>query len=142
MDYKIMLIMVNMAVVGIITSFFLKRFNSILKVFAGALELACSALLSYLIFDIPVYANTILSILIVSIAILLYTMNPVNASSANACQESPIRRTPNPLQINAGLQQLNVMDLDSQIRPTASTVSEAYMWETMQITHIKVDNII
>lgn len=76
-DYRIILIMLNSAAVGIITSFFLKNFNSILKVFAGALELICSAIISYLVFNIPVHANTIISIIIVSFSIALYTFYPV-----------------------------------------------------------------
>lgn len=119
MDYKILLIIVNMAIVGIITSFFLKKFNSILKVFAGALELICSAILSYLIFEIPVYANTILAIVIVSLAILLYSKNPVKGSKreSNATRGD---REPNPLQINSCPQPVDVLDFELQIRPSTS----------------------
>lgn len=74
---KVLAIMVNNAVVGIITSFFLKSLNSILKTFASALELVIIAVLSYLLFNIPIHLNTILAIAVVSYAIVLYSRNPV-----------------------------------------------------------------
>lgn len=75
--YKILLIMINNAAVGIITSFFLKTLNSILKTFASALELIFTAVLSFILFGIPVYVNTMLSIFTVLFAVYLYSQNPV-----------------------------------------------------------------
>lgn len=75
--YKVALIMINSAVVGIITSFFLKSLNSILKTIASALELMITAVMCWIIFGIPIYMNTILSITVVSGAIVLYSKNPV-----------------------------------------------------------------
>lgn len=75
--YKVVLIMINNAAVGIITSFFLKTLNSILKTFASALELILTAILSYLLFSIPIYLNTILSIFTVLCAVYIYSQNPV-----------------------------------------------------------------
>ncbi|XP_066590926.1 UDP-galactose transporter senju isoform X1 [Prorops nasuta] len=74
---KIILIMINNAAVGIITSFFLKNLNSILKTFASALELVFTAILCWIIFHIPIYSNTIISIAMVSYAVVLYSQNPV-----------------------------------------------------------------
>lgn len=76
--FKVLIIMVNNAAIGIVTSFFLKYLNSILKTFASALELLFTAVLCYLLFGIPVYLNTILAIGIVSAAIYLYSQSPVN----------------------------------------------------------------
>lgn len=76
-QYKVLLIMINNAAVGIITSFFLKTLNSILKTFASALELILTAVLSYMLFSIPIYLNTILSIFTVLFAVYLYSQNPV-----------------------------------------------------------------
>ncbi|XP_056634307.1 UDP-galactose transporter senju [Diorhabda sublineata] len=76
--YKVLLVMINNAAIGIITSFFLKTLNSILKTFASALELIFTALLSYLLFDIPIYVNTVLSIGTVLLATFLYSQNPVH----------------------------------------------------------------
>ncbi|XP_062551609.1 UDP-galactose transporter senju-like [Armigeres subalbatus] len=74
---EVLVIMINNAAIGIITSFFLKYMNSILKTFASALELMFTALLSYLLFSIPIYLNTALAIFVVSYAIYLYSLNPV-----------------------------------------------------------------
>lgn len=75
--FEVLVIMINNAAIGIITSFFLKYLNSILKTFASALELMFTALLSYLLFSIPIYLNTALAIFVVSYAIYLYSLNPV-----------------------------------------------------------------
>ncbi|XP_014486767.1 PREDICTED: CMP-sialic acid transporter 2 [Dinoponera quadriceps] len=73
----VVLIMLNNAFVGIITSFFLKNLNSILKTFASAMELMFTALLCWLLFNIPINTNTVISILMVSFAVVLYSRNPV-----------------------------------------------------------------
>lgn len=74
---KVLLIMLNNALVGIITSFFLKTLNSILKTFASALELVFTATLCWILFAIPIGLNTIISIAMVSCAVILYSKNPV-----------------------------------------------------------------
>ena len=81
--FKVIIIMVNNAAIGIITSFFLKYLNSILKTFASALELLFTAVLCYLLFHIPIYLNTILSIAVVSFSIYLYSLSPVVNTSVN-----------------------------------------------------------
>lgn len=81
--FKVLIIMVNNAAIGIVTSFFLKYLNSILKTFASALELLFTAVLCYLLFGIPVYLNTILAIAIVSAAIYLYSQSPVNNNNSS-----------------------------------------------------------
>lgn len=76
--YKVLVVMINNAAIGIITSFFLKTLNSILKTFASALELLLTALFSYLFFSIPIYLNTVLAIVTVLYAVYLYSQNPVS----------------------------------------------------------------
>lgn len=75
--FNVIIIIINNAAVGIVTSFFLKYMNSILKTFASALELVFTALLSYFLFGIPIYVNTALAISVVSLAIYLYSQTPV-----------------------------------------------------------------
>ncbi|XP_013111151.1 UDP-galactose transporter senju [Stomoxys calcitrans] len=75
--FKVIVIIINNAAIGIVTSFFLKYMNSILKTFASALELLFTAVLCYFLFAIPIYINTALSIAVVSFAIYLYTQSPV-----------------------------------------------------------------
>ena len=77
MQPKVILIMLNNTAIGIITSFFLKNLNSILKTFASALELIFTAVLCWLIFSISIHLNTVLSITMVSYAVILYSQNPV-----------------------------------------------------------------
>ncbi|KAK0098609.1 hypothetical protein PV326_006170 [Microctonus aethiopoides] len=74
---KVIAIIINNAAIGIITSFFLKNLNSILKTFASALELVFTAILCWLLFNIPIYMNTVLAIAMVSYAVILYSQNPV-----------------------------------------------------------------
>lgn len=74
---KVILVMFNNASIGIVTSFFLKNLNSIVKSFASALELVFTAILCWLLFNIPIHLNTVLAIAIVSYAIVLYSQNPI-----------------------------------------------------------------
>ncbi|XP_047992480.1 UDP-galactose transporter senju isoform X2 [Leguminivora glycinivorella] len=74
----VILIIVNSAVVGIVTSFFLKNLNSILKTYASALELIITAVVCYLLFNILITWGTVISICLVSIAVGMYMKNPVN----------------------------------------------------------------
>ena len=75
--FKVLVVMVNNAAIGIITSFFLKTLNSILKTYASALELILTAVLSYVFFAIPIHYNTAVSIVTVLFAVYLYSQNPV-----------------------------------------------------------------
>lgn len=75
--FNVIIIMANNAAIGIVTSFFLRYLNSILKTFASALELLFTAVLCFILFDIPIYFNTVLSIGVVSFAIYLYSLSPV-----------------------------------------------------------------
>lgn len=74
----VLAIVANNAAIGIVTSFFLQQLNSILKTFASALELLFTALLCWAIFGIPVHANTVLAIGIVSVAVWTYSQQPVH----------------------------------------------------------------
>lgn len=74
----VILITVNSAVVGIVTSFFLKNLNSILKTYASALELVITAVVCYILFHIRITWYTVVSICLVSIAVGMYFKNPVN----------------------------------------------------------------
>lgn len=80
---KVLIIIANNAAIGIITSFFLKNLNSILKTFASALELVFTAILCWFIFDIPIYLNTVFAITMVSYAVILYAQNPVQNLKPN-----------------------------------------------------------
>ncbi|XP_012222284.1 UDP-galactose transporter senju isoform X1 [Linepithema humile] len=85
---KVILIMLNNALVGIITSFFLKTLNSILKTFASAMELIFTATLCWILFNIPININTVISIAMVSFAVILYSRNPVQNTQPKETAES------------------------------------------------------
>jgi len=70
-------LIINNSIGGIVTSMFLKHLNSIAKVFANSFEMAFTAVLSWIFFDIPINAPTFLAIVIVSVAMYIYTANPV-----------------------------------------------------------------
>lgn len=72
-----MIIVINNAAIGIVTSLFLRSLNSILKTFASALELMFTAVLCWIIFDIPIDLYTVIAIAVVSGATFLYARNPV-----------------------------------------------------------------
>lgn len=74
---NVILIIFNNAAIGIVTSFFLRYLNSVLKTFASALELLFTAILCYVLFNIPIHLNTVLSIGVVSFSIYLYSLSPV-----------------------------------------------------------------
>ena len=76
----IAIVLIN-ASIGIMTSLFIKTFNSVLKTFVSAIELMLTAILSFLVFGIPIYWNTVVAIFIVSTAILIYAMNPIQADN-------------------------------------------------------------
>ena len=82
-------IIVCNASIGIMTSLFIKTFNSVLKTFVSALELVLTAILSFLIFGIPIYWNTSVSVLVVSGAIMMYVTNPIisNAVKEEKCDK-------------------------------------------------------
>lgn len=74
---KVIAVMVNGAICGIVTSVFLKNLNSILKTFASALDLSFTAILCWMIFQIPIDIYTVAAIAIVSFATYLYSRQPV-----------------------------------------------------------------
>lgn len=89
---KVICIIFNNAAIGIVTALFLKSLNSILKTFASALELMFTAILSWIIFGISINMFTVIAIVIVSYATLLYAQNPVD--------NTPIPETEKKLQSN------------------------------------------
>lgn len=77
-------IALNNGVAGITTSFFLKMFNSILKTFAGAIELLLTAVVARILFGIHIDTFMVISIMLVSTAMYLYSTNPVVNKAAMA----------------------------------------------------------
>ncbi|KAH9426880.1 hypothetical protein DERP_002981 [Dermatophagoides pteronyssinus] len=80
----VFIIMLNGAIAGIVTSFFLKHLNSILKTFAATLEILLSAILCSFLFATIIDLYTIISIWLVFVAIYIYAMKPVQNPSINS----------------------------------------------------------
>lgn len=74
---KVVSIIINNAAIGIVTALFLKKLNSIVKTFASALEIMFTAVLCWIIFDIPVDLFTVVAILVVSVSLAIYALNPI-----------------------------------------------------------------
>jgi len=77
MQGLVLLIIVNNAILGIITSLFLKNLNSVIKSFAAALELVLTAILSVPILGIPIHFWTVTALVVICSAVVLYSNNPV-----------------------------------------------------------------
>ena len=81
LHFKVIIIILNNATVGIVTSLFLKTLNSIMKSFAGAIELMFTGVLSWILFSIPLDLNTVIAIFLVSLSTWIYSRNPVHNPS-------------------------------------------------------------
>lgn len=76
----ICVLILNNALSGLVASFFLKSLNSIIKTFAAALELFAITFLAWLLFGDYIDILTILSLVVVTVALTLYSMNPVSGA--------------------------------------------------------------
>lgn len=77
----VLVVIMNNALIGIISSLFLHSLNSILKTFASAIEISLTAILSWALFGIEIKPNTILAIFIVFCSLYIYSKNPVASKS-------------------------------------------------------------
>jgi len=82
----VLILIVNNAVLGIVTSLFLKQLNSVLKAFASALEMVFTALLSWPLLGVPLTLHTVAALLAICTAVVIYAQNPV-ASTTSATRE-------------------------------------------------------
>ena len=76
----VIILILNNALSGLVASFFLKTLNSILKTFAAALELFAVTFLAWILFDNKVDTHTLLALIIVSFAMIVYSRNPVSVA--------------------------------------------------------------
>ncbi|XP_033112223.1 UDP-galactose transporter senju-like [Anneissia japonica] len=75
--FPVLFIIVNWVGLGLVTSLFLKKLNSILKTFASAVDLLLIAILSNYFFAVPLTVFTIISVVIVMLAIWIYSKDPI-----------------------------------------------------------------
>ena len=78
----VILIILNNSLVGIVTSLFLKHLNSVLKSLASAIEIVLTAILSCIVLGIPIYWNTVIAVVLLTLAIVIYVKNPVQSTTS------------------------------------------------------------
>lgn len=76
----VIILIFNNAASGLVASFFLKSLNSILKTFASALELFAVTFLAWLLFNDKVDIYTLIALALVSLAIFVYSKDPVSVA--------------------------------------------------------------
>jgi len=76
-----MFIIINSATYGVVTSLLLHSLNSIIKVFASAIELVLIALLSWVLLGYPITLQTVLAVCIVSCSVVIYAKHPITKST-------------------------------------------------------------
>ena len=76
----VIILLLNNALSGIVASFFLKSLNSIIKTFASALELFAVTLLAKILFNNSVDIHTLVALLLVTVAMFIYSKNPVSVA--------------------------------------------------------------
>jgi len=72
-------LILNSALSGVVTGFFLKTLGSVLKTIAAALEIPAIAVISFLVFGYPVNAMTSVSVMLVFAGVLVYSL-PIRQS--------------------------------------------------------------
>lgn len=75
-----MCIVINNAIYGVVTSLLLHSLNSIMKVFATAVELIFIAFLSWIFLGYPITLQTAAAVCIVSCSIVIYVQHPITKS--------------------------------------------------------------
>lgn len=76
-----MFIVINSAMYGVVTSLLLHSLNSIIKVFATAIELVLIAILSWVLLGYPITLQTGSAVSIVSCSVLIYAKHPITKST-------------------------------------------------------------
>lgn len=66
---------------GVVTSLLLHSLNSIMKVFATAIELILIAILSWILLGYPITLQTVSAVCIVSCAVVIYAKHPITKTT-------------------------------------------------------------
>jgi len=78
----------NSAMYGVVTSLLLHSLNSIIKVFATAIELVLIAVLSWVILGYPITLQTVSAVCIVSCSVVIYAKHPITKSTPPAANSN------------------------------------------------------
>ncbi|XP_060881225.1 UDP-galactose transporter senju [Metopolophium dirhodum] len=80
-NYMVIYIIINSAMYGVVTSLLLHSLNSIIKVFATAIELVLIAVLSWVLLGYPINLQTVSAVSIVSCSVVIYAKHPITKST-------------------------------------------------------------
>jgi len=84
----VLVIILNSSMMGIATAMFLKHLNSMLKSVASSLEVVGTAVVSYIVFGTDFGMNTMLSVVMVSCGVWLYSTSPIKNATVSAARPS------------------------------------------------------
>ena len=87
------IVLFNSSFLGIMTSLYLKRLNSVYRIFCSAFQIIFTAFLSYLLLGISINFITINSIIIVITALVIYAKNPLHILTQSLHKGHPHRVT-------------------------------------------------
>ena len=76
-QFKLIFVLMSHTYFGLITSLYLKHLNSVFRTFGTAVQITFTAFLSWFALNIPIDFITILSIVIVISALVIYVKNPI-----------------------------------------------------------------
>lgn len=93
-DPMMVILVFNNAFSGLVASLFLKNLNSILKTFAAAIELFAVAILAWFIFNNVIDVYTVIALVVVSTALVVYAKNPVSVAPPNRPDRSGFELVP------------------------------------------------
>ncbi|KNC55472.1 cmp-sialic acid transporter [Thecamonas trahens ATCC 50062] len=85
-SFSVFPIILTYASIGIVTSIFLKHLNSVLKTIASALELYATAATALLLFGTPIDGFTVISLILVSGGVYIYSAFPPDPSPPTLSQ--------------------------------------------------------
>lgn len=73
---------------GVVTSLLLHSLNSIMKVFATAIELIFIAVLAWVLLGYPITLQTMVAVCIVSCSVVIYAKHPIEKSTLSTNNET------------------------------------------------------
>lgn len=81
---NVLAIIVIMSSVGLVTGFFLKHLDSVVKAIAGAFEIVFTMILGYFVFGVPLTGMSMIAAVVVGLGVALYSRPPGQPVTAEA----------------------------------------------------------
>ena len=80
---KLLFVLINTTFLGLMTSLFLKNLDSVFRTFGAVFQIIFTAILSWLLLDMPINLITLISIVIVITSLIIYVKNPPKTIDSN-----------------------------------------------------------